>query len=256
MTSHPRKHYYYTSNHLRQRINIDYAAAALERSSPLGDCAAIVVTAARRRTRTRGTRIIFARARPIDEENTVISDVWSRRCANIIISRSEKPPRRRRSREIGMPRDMTIGALSATRGSDVVNFPRKLLNREKCNAYRNFVSRDVPRNVFNTRKYNVCGSLITLRSTRWSGKTVIDRCDGPACHTLFVKWQRSRRRINSRGRGACIEAYEKDDEIYRSILRNIFKFCIAALSQRKKLCMTSICTRNFSSILQYLFLYE
>lgn len=145
MTSHPRKHYYYTSNHLRRRINIDYAAAALERSSPLGDCAAIVVTAARRRTRTRGTRIIFARARPIDEENTVISDVWSRRCANIIISRSEKPPvdADRESRDAS--RHDYRRVFRNAWEYNVVNFPRKLLNREKYNAYRYFVSRDVPR---------------------------------------------------------------------------------------------------------------
>ncbi|TGZ40339.1 hypothetical protein DBV15_10531 [Temnothorax longispinosus] len=117
-------------NHLRRRINIDYAAAALERCTARSTIA-IVVTAAT------GTctwdRIIFARARPIDGKHGDQRRVKSSR-ENIIISRRD--PRYGKNR-IGLrrrtepPRDKGTECLSAWEQRH--KFPRagKLRNHEK-----------------------------------------------------------------------------------------------------------------------------
>jgi len=146
MTSHPRKHYYYTSNHLRRRINIDYAAAALERCS---------VLAIRRLCGYCGYRGAAAYSHTWDKDYICASaSHWRGKYGD---QRRVKPslrehynfagwktPRRRRSRESECLETRLSARFPQRVGVDVVNFPRKLLNREKYNAYRYFVSRDVP----------------------------------------------------------------------------------------------------------------
>lgn len=201
MTSHPRKHYYYTSNHLRRRINIDYAAAALERCS---------VLAIRRLCGYCGYRGAAAYSHTWDKDYICASaSHWRgkhgdqrrvkpslREHYNFV---GRKTPSSTPIARVGMPRDTTIGALSATRGSGRRKFSAQIIESQKSTtlidiSYRAMFLSDV----FNIRKHDVCGSLITSRPTRWSEEreTVIDRRDGPACRALFIKWQRSRRTIN------------------------------------------------------------